>query len=178
MKKIFIGLILILLNFNLDFGDSRLGLIPSFIGYYYVKNGLVEIGEYSDKFTAVLPYTKFMVVYSSIAYFMDLFGISSQLDILVSILLGVVSVTIFLLITYNIIMGVQEIEKKQEQELNSVSLLSLWKVIAVCSVLVYVLYFLPMLMVICIAVAFVANIGFLFAFSKTNRLFYEQNSTV
>jgi len=178
MKKIFIGLILVLINFNLDFDASRIGLIPSFIGYYYVKKGLEEMGGYSDKFTAVLPYAKFMVVYASIAYLMDLFGISSQLDILINILLGIVSATIFLLITYNIIMGVQEIEKKQELELNSANLLSAWKVIAVCSILVYVLFFLPVLVLICAIVAFAANIAFLFAFSKTNKLFYEQNPVV
>lgn len=36
MKNFFIGMIFIFLNFNLTFNGHIIGLLPGFVGYYFV----------------------------------------------------------------------------------------------------------------------------------------------
>ena len=77
MRNIFIGFILIFLDFNLTINNSQIGLIPDFIGYIIMINGLTEMADDSRLFLKSKPYAAGMAVYTGILYFADMFGISS-----------------------------------------------------------------------------------------------------
>jgi hypothetical protein len=73
---------LIFLDFNLNLGNSQIGLIPDFAGYIVMINGLREMADESPLFMKVKPYATGMAVYTAAVYAMDLFGISSSLGAL------------------------------------------------------------------------------------------------
>ena len=56
MRNIFVGLLFIFLDFNLDFGTTRVGLIPDFIGYIMVFQGLKELIFLSEHFAKAKPF--------------------------------------------------------------------------------------------------------------------------
>ncbi|NLK73333.1 MAG: hypothetical protein GX285_09975 [Clostridiales bacterium] len=172
MRNIFIGFLLIFLDFNLNIGSSQIGLIPDFVGYIVMIKGLVEMAMESGQFIKVKPFASGMAVYTGILYVMDLFGISASLGAL-SYILGIASVIISLYISYSIVMGVREIEEKYSIFMNGDSLYSAWKILAILNILTFVLIIIPALAIICIIATFVIAILFLVAFNKSKNLYYE-----
>jgi len=172
MKNIFIGFILIFLDFSLNLGNSKIGLIPDFVGYIVMINGLKEMAEESALFMKVKPFATGMAVYTGILYLLDLLGASVSLGVL-SYLLAFTSTAISLYISYNIVMGVIAIEGKYNTPLNGASLKSIWTLLAVFNVLTYVSFLIPPAVLICIIVSIVVAICFLFAFNKSKNLYYD-----
>lgn len=172
MKNIWIGFLLIFLDFTLNLGSSKIGLIPDFIGYLMMARGLSELSEESSLFEVVRPFATGMAVYTGVLYAMDLFGISASLGYF-SALLGIVSTAVSLYISYEIVMGVRAMEDKYGTDLNGESLYSAWKLQAVFSLITFLSLLLPVLALIFIMAAFFAAVYFLVMFSRTKNRYYE-----
>ncbi len=170
MRNIFIGFLFVFLDFNLTLGASQIGLIPDFVGYILVFQGLTELEKMSARFIKARPFALGMAVYTGLLYALALFGIGTN-DI-VSFVLGLVSTLISLYISYNIVMGVKEIEASSGRFLNAQGLYSNWTLLAILSLIVYLLLFIPILNVLCIIAGLVAGIVFLVSFNKTKNLYY------
>ena len=192
MRNIFIGMILVFLNFDITLGSSKIGLIPSFIGYAYMYFGVLELSEYSHKFVKIAPVIKVMAIYTGFMYLIDLLGFSASFEIpfgfgsfldvgvplefiLLSVLLGLISTFASLFISYEIIQGIKDIESVKMKDLNSGQLLSTWKILVVFSLLTYVLLIIPELAIICIIVIVIVDIYYLFVFNKSKNLYYEND---
>jgi Archaeal/vacuolar-type H+-ATPase subunit I len=192
MRNIFIGMILVFLNFDITLGSSKIGLIPSFIGYAYMYFGVLELSEYSHKFVKIAPVIKVMAIYTGFMYLIDLLGFSASFEIpfgfgsfldvgvplefiLFSVLLGLISTFVSLFISYEIIQGIKDIESVKMKDLNSGQLLSTWKILAVFSLLTFVLLIIPELAIICIIVIVIVDIYYLFVFNKSKNLYYEND---
>jgi len=76
MHKIFIGLILVFLDFNFDINTTRIGLIPDFLGYISILQGIKEMKSKSPFFSKIFPITNFALFFSILIYFLDLIGLS------------------------------------------------------------------------------------------------------
>lgn len=176
MKNILIGFILIFLDFNLNIGNSKIGLIPDFIGYLIIISGLVEMAEESTLFMKVKPLVSGMVIYTGILYFLDLLGFSTLLGTF-SYILAITSTAISLYISYNIVMAVIEMEAKYSKSLNGNSLKSIWTLLAVFNILTFVTLLIPVIAVVCIVVTLIINICFLAAFNNSKNLYYDTSIT-
>lgn len=171
MKKIFIGLLLVFLDFNLTLNNSVIGLIPDFIGYIVMVKGLEEMADESPLFPKVRPYTVGMAVYTGVLYALDLFGIIGLASVL-SFLLGVVALAVSLYISYNIVMGVREMEERYETNLNGEQLKSRWTIVAVFSIASIVAQLVPTtLAIILLICVFIVYILFLVAFNRSKNLY-------
>lgn len=177
MQNIFIGMLLVLLNFNLDINTIRIGLIPTFLGYIFMFLGANDMTSYSNRFSKVKPLIAVMIVYSLITYFMDLFGITYQMHIALSIIIGLVLTVMSLVISHMIISGIQEIEVTRQQNLETGKLYSAWVWLAILTVAVYFLALIPSsaMIVICIIAGFIIVIYYLVVFNRTKQLFYFNN---
>ncbi|MCD8519555.1 MAG: hypothetical protein LRY24_01480 [Erysipelotrichaceae bacterium] len=60
MKKIVLGLVFILFNFNLTLGNVIINLIPSFIGYYFIMNACVILAEKTSELSIILKHVKWL----------------------------------------------------------------------------------------------------------------------
>lgn len=174
MRNIFIGLLFIFLDFHFDFNATRIGLIPDFVGYIFMINGLNELTHKSMRFSKIRPFAVGMAIYTGVLYAFDLLAVSVNLGGL-SLLLGLASTIISLYISYNIVMGVKDIEVAYSQRLNGDHLLTMWKVVAVLSLAIYLLFFIPALGILCVIGNIVVAIFFLVAFNRTKNLYYAQN---
>lgn len=170
MQNIFIGFLFVFLDFNLTFGTTQVGLIPDFVGYILVFQGLAELDTMSPRFVKARPFALGMAVFTGLLYVMALFGIGTN-DIL-SFVLGLVSTLISLYISYNIVMGVKDIEASSGRFLNAQGLYSSWTLLAILSLIVYLLIIIPILNVLCIIAGLIAGIVFLVSFNKTKNLYY------
>ena len=151
MQKIFIGLLLVFLDFNLDLGTSRIGLIPDFLGYMSMLQGLKEMENKSVKFLKVISITKLALILSIVIYILDLAGLSLNPDNrTLLIVIGIVMTIISLYISYFIVQGVLDLQEKTGFDLKGNKLYTSWKLTAVFSVLVYPLFFIPGLNIISI----------------------------
>lgn len=172
MRNIFSGFILIFLDFNLNLGNSTIGLIPDFIGYFVMIGGLDQMVGESTIFTKVRPFVVGMAVYTGILYFLDLFGISMSLGVLTYVL-ALTSMAISLYISYNIVMGVIDMEGKYNRPLNGDSLKSTWTLMAVLNVLTFVSLLIPLIAIISIIASLIVAIFFLLAFNNSKNLYYD-----
>jgi hypothetical protein len=199
MNKIFIGMILVFLNFEVNIGAptvhlpdgasifvvthsaSVLGLIPDFLGYGVMASGLKEIRELSARFSKIIPLVKIMVVVSAIVWVMDLLGARQEvasfynlalIDFLV-IALSVILTAISLFISYNIVFGIKDIEISKTVSLNSDKLYLAWKLKVVCTVIMMVFIFVPPIAIVTLIVGFGAKIYYLYIFYKSKQIFNE-----
>ena len=176
MRSIFIGYLFTFLNINLTFGNSTVDILPDFVGFWFIIKGLKELADESNFFEKVLPLAKFMMIYTAVLWIINVLGIgggNTVLTILFAIL-GLVSIAVSLLLSFNIIQGVKEIEFNHFTSLGSAALENAWKIMAIAEVASYLLaIILPPLAVVSILVAFVFAIIFLVRFNRSKNL-YEQ----
>lgn len=176
MRNLFVGLLFVFLDFNLDFGLTRVGLIPDFIGYIMIMIGLNELIFLSPRFKKAHPFAIGMVVYSSVLYVADFFGVWVQFGGISGWLglgLGLVSVAVSLYISYCIVKGVHDLEIEEGRDLNGERLFSTWKLLAIFSAISYVIIIIPVLGIISIVASLVVGIIFLVAFNKTKNAYYS-----
>ncbi len=171
MSNIFIGFIFIFFNFTLNLGGAKIGLIPDFIGYIMISRGLLELNQESPMFMKVKPYATGMAVYTGVLYALDLLGITA-LGGGLGILLGIIALIISLYITYMIIMGILEMEKVYNTNLNGNTLKGIWTLRAVFSVLIYTSFFFPIGVAIFAVLSFIIAIYFLVIFNQSKNLYY------
>jgi hypothetical protein len=170
MKKIMIGLIMVFLDFNLTLNNNVIGLIPDFIGYIIMVKGLIEMTEESPLFPKVRPYATGMAVYTGILYALDLFGVIVSLSFF-TFLLGVISVTVSLYISYTIVMGVRDMEDRHGTDLNGEQLKSRWMIAAVFSIASVAALLFPVLAIIMLIAVVITSILFLVAFNRSKNLY-------
>ena len=111
-------MIFIFLDFDLNIGNSKIGLIPDFIGYIYMYKGAAELIVYSEKFEKIRPIIAVMAAYSVLTYAAGLIGLSASLGIPAMYILSLIATVISLIISYRIVQGVGDIEIAASSELN------------------------------------------------------------
>lgn len=162
MNKIFWGLLFLFFNFNIN----NLDILPNFVGYLLIAYGMSEVKE-SGIFASAQPLAFGAALYAAITWVMDILGSSLGW---ITVLMGMISLVLQLLVTYRIVMGVKELEPIRERDLGAGSLNKAWQIMAVGSVLGYLLaLFAPVSAVVAIIVAILAAVYYIYRFyqSKT-----------
>lgn len=171
MNYIFFGLLLTFLNFNITIGENVVGILPDFIGFIMITLGLKELSEESGFFTKTIPFAIGMAGYSALLYVLDLFVISGNLS-WITALLGIAATLVGLYISYSIIQGIFDMERKYNTDLRGDTLFRIWKPLAILKILSYVTLFVPMFTVIFIVATFILTVLFLADFytAKNNYM--------
>jgi len=174
MGNLFWGFVFILLDFNITVNNSVIGLIPDFIGFILIFRGLNELRNFSTKFTKIQPFVSLMIFLKMIAYVMDFFGISAQIQTIL-IPVGIVFLVMYLYIEYTIICGIQDMEQSLGADLEVKMLFSVWKIVAFCCILANIAWIISSAVAfVFIIISIIANIMFLVSLHNSKKL-YEQN---
>jgi hypothetical protein len=171
MSQIFTGFLFIFLDFSLNLGRSSIELIPDFIGYIMIANGIEAMAAESPLFMKARPLSVFMIFYTGIFWFLNLFGVLVTGGL--SVILGILSVVLPLYISNKIVLGVKDMEITYNTPLNGTSLQNAWNILTIFNILSLLSFLIPVLGVLCIIVAIIAAICFLAAFSRSKNLYYE-----
>ncbi len=116
MKKIFWGLILLLLTFDIDLGGGHvLTLLPDFIGFIVIFLGIHEMLDWGINFKRAQIAAVAMIAYSAVTFTTNLFALESGM-------LGTITDVLFTLMTlymyFEIVEGIGSIEKITGENLN------------------------------------------------------------
>lgn len=172
MKNILIGFIFILLDFTLNLSNTKIDLIPDLVGYLFILSGLNEMSRESVMFNKTKPFATAMAVYSGLLFFVDLMGGSISFGGL-NYILALISIVVALNISYQIVMGVIDIEGQYNRNLNGNSLKSTWTLLAIFRILAFFFMVIPLFSILCIIGAFILDICFLVAFNSSKNLYYN-----
>lgn len=170
MGQIWIGLILTTINFNLTAGDCVIGLLPDFVGYWFICKGLMELEEKSEWFKRMKPFATLMIGVSAVVYVLNVFGFYANMGLIATVI-DVVTIAIVIYVTYGIVMGVQEMEQKYKVSLVGDIMKQAWAFKSVLLVGSYIAVFIPMLAIILVIGSFIAGIWFLIVFLQSKRLY-------
>lgn len=170
MHNIFIGLILVYLDFNLNIGNITIGLIPDFVGYLFMWKGVQELMEQSDHFEKLENWLKVMAVCSGILYAFDFFGITVRLGFF-AMPLGIAALAASLYILYEITMGVTDLQKKSERMLGAKQLMKDWKILVITNLIAYGASIIPPLMLFGVLAALVASVLYIVHFYQAKKTY-------
>ena len=170
MSNIFIGLILALFNLNIDIGSTRIGLLPSFIGYYLILKGLIEMQDVSEEFKKLIPLAWIAIIYSLALYITDLFGVFADIE-QITFLLSIISIAFSLTISYGIVSGVRETGQRNQVLLDGRRLMTSWNSVMIVSILSIFSAFMPLLVIMVIIADLVAKTIFIIRFRGSKDLY-------
>lgn len=173
MKKIALAFIFITLELYIRIGNSVVHLIPEFVGYILFYIGCREMRDYSESFSKVMPASLAMSVVYGVSFVMDLIAVSASLGFF-GVLLGFVLTGIFYYITYQIIMGITEIEYARQCFLNSDMLMKMWRALLFIDIASSLLIWIPFVNFLVIPMTFVkfaCSVAFIYHIYRAQSLF-------
>lgn len=176
MENIFIGMLLVFLDFTIKLDSNRIiiGLIPDFIGYILMMKGLKELIATSEEFEKAKQLAYGMAIYTGVLYAMDLFGISSSIWWFFSYALGAGALAGELVVAFWIIKGLTRFEILYNRNLQAENLLYIWKIRLAFSVAAYALTWIPVISIFALLGSLIVSIIYLAYFNRTKKLFYAQ----
>ena len=133
MKKIFIGLLFIMLALKI-----RIDLLPDFVGYLLIWKGCAEMSADSSKLTSARSLALVMTAVTAVIFVMGLFGLTSGLGLLGTVI-ELVMVLGSLLMIFMLGQGICQVQEKNGVELNGQAIINSGKLLAVSEIVAYVL---------------------------------------
>lgn len=141
MTNIFVGLIFLFLDLNINFGRITIGLLPDFVGYYLLARGLQTLPEDAD-FSKARTLSLVMAVYTLVLYILNLLGLSSQLGLL-SWILESVRLVVYFSILYLLNRGIGQLQVNTGKDLGAAQLRPLWLALVVLESAALILGWIP-----------------------------------
>jgi len=141
MKKFAIGFLLILLDFNLNFNQFSLNVLPDFVGYWLLMQGMAEMEKENPRFASPRPFAVGMVIYTALLWVGNLLGVSGGFLMTV---LNLVALAAHFYIAWVLVLALREVEQCREADLYGVVLYKRWKILLAINVALQLLRLLAM----------------------------------
>jgi len=125
MKKFAIGFLLIFLNFNLNFNQFSINVLPDFVGYYLLLKGSDEMKRENPRFEVSQPFMVGMIIYTAILWVGAVLGVSGGV---LGTVLGIIAQVVHFYIAWVLVQALREMEQNHGADLYGSVLLSRWKI--------------------------------------------------
>lgn len=125
MKRIFWGFFFVFINFNLSFNAHTLNLIPTFVGYILLYQAAGELTEQSRRFKTLRPFAAAMAVYTGLLWVGELLGVAGG-DSWLDTILGLAAAVLSLIVSWNVVQAILEMESARGADLNGASVRTAW----------------------------------------------------
>lgn len=141
MAKFFWGFFLIYLHFNLSFNGHTLNILPPFVGYWLLYQGLTELDGESGLFRNIRPFAVGMAVYTGVLWCGDLLGVEQVGDwkTLLGVILSLLGTVVSLYVSWAIIQGVRDMENSRGVDLNGAGMQRAWWVLVIAQAASFIL---------------------------------------
>ncbi|MCR4716580.1 MAG: hypothetical protein K5656_05320 [Lachnospiraceae bacterium] len=143
MLKLFIGLALAVLNYDINLSGHVIGIFPHFLGFFLIVLGIQEMEKKDDTFTKAMLPAYIMLVYSLAFYAAKSFGASLYLEEKMPYLLYFIQLleTVgTMLVAYFITFAYTHYEHKNRMDVGCKKLQTFWKVMCIGFIVYYVGY--------------------------------------
>lgn len=160
LNKLYWGFIFIMISFRIQ----GLDILPDIVGYLFFASGFIQLASSSTYFNIAAKYNIPMIILSIFQiYQIPAQGGGINLGSLgiFTILIGITSFVLNLLVVYNLFMGIKDMANKREQfdlVKESNERWNQYKMLQIAALFSYILIFIPPLAVLYIIVLFVISI--------------------
>ena len=175
MNRLVLGMLFVFLDIPLELGSATLELLPDFVGYLLMMKGLRELSVESTVFQRGETVALVMAVIHGVHWLMDFFAASVQAE-LYAWLVGLVVTVLDLVLTYWVVKGVEDMERRYHWVLQAGKLRSMWLVQLVLTILCTLLNWLPLVGTVCVIASFVVAVCFLVAMNDTRKRYYQNKN--
>ena len=168
MDRIFFGAAFVLLDITLDMGDRTIGLLPDFLGYWWLARGFYEMDEEWEGFRKGRIPALVLAVYSAVLYGLDLAKLNPRQEFWLWILqIGAAAAAVAM--SWFVGRGVGRMEDAYSWDLEGEKLRGLWRYLAVLQVLGGILSWVPMVGMGCRVAVFVMAVCWLAALNDARK---------
>lgn len=154
MKDIFMGLFLITLDMNVPIGSGALGLLPDFVGYWLLWKAMSGRGSAMEKGAFV---AQKLMLFSAVVYVLDLLSLTGRF-VIAGTIIGAVSDMAGCFMQYLTIKGMEEVMGQSQECISKLKVA--WFFTALVLLLKYVLLWIPLVNILGVTLARVADILF------------------
>ncbi|MBQ7802019.1 MAG: hypothetical protein IJ375_06830 [Oscillospiraceae bacterium] len=172
MNRLFWGLFFMTLDFHLNLGSVRLGLLPDFVGYCLLMKGMEELAEESKYFNRGRHWAFGLTLLHGILYGADLLDLDSGSTVLLwfAALAGF-GAGMYLL--YQMIAGIRQMEENHRWDLQGEKLKTMWMIETVMGVISHLLSWMPLVSAFAALAGTVTAICLLAAMYGTRKRYRE-----
>lgn len=142
MKKIFIGILIILLDFNLTTSGYSVGLIPDFIGFWLLNDAIHNFKDNSIYFNRVYSLSNFMIFFSLISYGLDCMG-SNLTNYALLFIIQLFYTLMCLYIIYLFLLGLKDINLINHLHLNTSKVFRYFLIYTSVTMTIFIQLFIP-----------------------------------
>jgi hypothetical protein len=146
------------------------GLLPDFVGYFLVMQGLGALEDKSRHFARALPWVKIMLVCSAILYGLELLDSDFRMAFALW-LLGLGATVVRLVIGTWLVSGLRDQEKLQRRDLQGDKLSTMWMIFMAISAIAYLTGWIPLIGDLVRIAGLIMGICYLAAFYQTRKLY-------
>ena len=172
MKNILIGLVLVFLDVDLNFGVGKMDLLPDPIGFLFVFEGFQSLQKENLIFKNLVEHGKLMAIYSSFLYVFNLFGFYLCGNGIVGLICNFLCAIHLFYVLYQMILGVKDLETKNGADFNSEKLTAYWKAYLITYVVTSIaLFAFPSIAFVVGIISAGFGIAFLVSFNKTKNAY-------
>jgi hypothetical protein len=170
MKKIVLGLVFVLINFNITLDNVIINLIPSFIGYYFIMNACVLLADKTsnDHYLEARKHALLLFVITLFTFVLDLIGLSAISPVF-SIAVGLLNLVLSLIFLNHLTQSITQTSQFNLSEAWIQQLNSLFRWIAILSVLSYVLMITPLIALVVVIILIVFNVRYILMIHTLNQ---------
>jgi len=154
MKDIFMGLFLITLDINVPIGSGALGLLPDFVGYWLLRKAMSGRGNTMGKGAFV---AQKLMLFSAVVYALDLLSLTGRF-VITGTIIGCISDMAVCFMQYLTIKGMEEVMGQLQECISKLK--AAWFFAALLLLLKYVLLWIPLVNILGVMLARVADILF------------------
>lgn len=172
MGLIFRGMLFVLLDFELEWNGMSIGLIPDWLGYWWLAKGVSELEEEWTGFRRLRPAALALAGYSALLYGMKLMKLTVRQEFLLWVM--ELAAAVGTVIAVRLVgRGICHMEKNRGWDLRGGKLQSLWVYLAVLQILGTLFSWMPVVGTCGAAAAFVMGCCYL-AVLRESRKHYDQ----
>lgn len=162
MDRIFFGMLFVLLDIEWNIGDRTIGLLPDWLGYWWLFRGFWELEDEWDGFRKWRNPALGLGVYSLVLYILDLLVLTVRQEFLLWAA-GLIAAAAAAVMARVVVQGVGHLENSYGQDLQGRKLGNLWVYLAVILALDGLLNWIPVVGTGCAVASFAMGLCWLAA---------------
>lgn len=168
MGYVFWGMAFVLLDIPLDIGGRTIGLLPDWLGYWWLAKGFAALEEGWEGFRKGQTPALVLAVLSGVLYIMDLLTLSVRQEFLLWVL-GLAAAVAAVIAARLVGRGIRHMEDGKDQDLQGRKLENLWLYLAVLQILSALLRWVPLVGTVCAVAAAVMSLCWLAVLWRAGR---------
>ena len=166
-EKLFYWYAFYISQLQFDLQWHIIGLLPGFVGYYFVLEGIKSFNGEIPAFEKIKQLCTIMIAVYAVVYALDLLAVSLGF---LGVVIGFAMLAANLYMSFQLTEGFLYIEKTKLIDLGAADLREKWKLFCIMMCASTVLIYVPLVNIIAVIANAVFSILFLVQFNKTKNL--------